>query len=124
MTRFSAVLVTFLMVLAWPLLAAAEPAASRRRRGERRPAVSAAGLISLATLIGLEIVLGIDNVIFIAILAGRLPEDRAASARGSSGIAMARGARASCCCSRIAWVMGLTRAAVHASAAGRSRASS
>ena len=30
--------------------------------------------ISLATLTGLEIVLGIDNIIFIAILCGRLPE--------------------------------------------------
>ena len=29
--------------------------------------------ISLATLTGLEIVLGIDNIIFIAILCGRLP---------------------------------------------------
>jgi predicted tellurium resistance membrane protein TerC len=42
---------------------------------------SGAGLIALLTLTTLEIVLGIDNVVFIAILAGRLPEDRQARAR-------------------------------------------
>jgi predicted tellurium resistance membrane protein TerC len=30
--------------------------------------------VALATLTGLEIVLGIDNVVFIAILVGKLPE--------------------------------------------------
>lgn len=33
-------------------------------------------LISLLTLIGLEVVLGIDNVIFISILAGKLPQNQ------------------------------------------------
>lgn len=42
---------------------------------------SAAGLVALLTLTALEIVLGIDNVVFIAILAGRLPEERQARAR-------------------------------------------
>ncbi|MBR2157102.1 MAG: TerC family protein, partial [Campylobacter sp.] len=37
--------------------------------------------ISLATLTGLEIVLGIDNIIFIAILCGRLPENQRDKAR-------------------------------------------
>jgi predicted tellurium resistance membrane protein TerC len=37
--------------------------------------------IALATLTLLEIVLGIDNIIFIAILAGRLPRDQQARAR-------------------------------------------
>ena len=32
--------------------------------------------ISLLTLTALEIVLGIDNIIFIAILAGKLPKDQ------------------------------------------------
>ena len=50
--------------------------------------LSAAGLISLLTLIALEVVLGIDNVIFIAILAGRLPADEQPKAR-RLGIAMA-----------------------------------
>jgi predicted tellurium resistance membrane protein TerC len=38
--------------------------------------------ISLATLTFLEIVLGIDNVVFVSVAAGRLPEDRQRSARG------------------------------------------
>lgn len=38
-------------------------------------------LLALATLTGLEIVLGIDNVVFIAILAGRLPAADQARAR-------------------------------------------
>ena len=42
--------------------------------------LSADGLIALVTLTVLEVVLGIDNVIFISILAGKLPageQDRA-----------------------------------------------
>ena len=42
---------------------------------------SAAGLIALLTITTLEVVLGIDNVVFIAILAGRLPEEQQAKAR-------------------------------------------
>ena len=37
--------------------------------------------ISLLTLTGLEIVLGIDNIIFISILAGKLPQEQQAKAR-------------------------------------------
>ena len=37
--------------------------------------------IALATLTALEIVLGIDNIIFISILVGRLPEARRNLAR-------------------------------------------
>ena len=37
--------------------------------------------ISLLTLTGLEIVLGIDNIIFISILAGKLPPEQQAKAR-------------------------------------------
>jgi predicted tellurium resistance membrane protein TerC len=44
--------------------------------------------IALLTLTILEIVLGIDNIIFISILAGRLPEDQQASGR-QLGLAMA-----------------------------------
>ena len=39
---------------------------------------------SLLTLTALEIVLGIDNLVFIAILVGRLPAERR-DRRGSSG---------------------------------------
>jgi predicted tellurium resistance membrane protein TerC len=38
-------------------------------------------IVSLLTLIALEVVLGIDNVIFISILAGRLPADQQKKAR-------------------------------------------
>lgn len=37
--------------------------------------------IALATLTALEIVLGIDNIIFISILVGRLPPEQRNSAR-------------------------------------------
>ncbi len=37
--------------------------------------------IALLTLIGLEIVLGVDNIIFISILAGKLPKDKQNKAR-------------------------------------------
>ena len=44
--------------------------------------------IAFITLVALELVLGVDNVIFISILAGKLPRDQQARAR-STGIAMA-----------------------------------
>lgn len=43
--------------------------------------LSPEALIALFTLTSLEIVLGIDNVIFIAILAGKLPESQRDYAR-------------------------------------------
>lgn len=66
---------------------------------------SVQSLISLATLAALEIVLGIDNVIFIAILAGRLPKEQQAQAR-KLGIGMAVISRI-CLLLGIAWVMQL-----------------
>jgi predicted tellurium resistance membrane protein TerC len=44
--------------------------------------------IAFVTLVTLELVLGVDNVIFISILAGKLPQDQQSRAR-SVGIAMA-----------------------------------
>ncbi len=67
---------------------------------------SVQSLISFATLASLEIVLGIDNVIFIAILAGRLPIEQQPRAR-RLGISMAVITRILLLLS-IAWVMGLT----------------
>ncbi|HAD10533.1 MAG TPA: hypothetical protein DCF62_13715 [Porticoccaceae bacterium] len=61
--------------------------------------------IALATLVTLEIVLGIDNIIFISILVGRLPDHQRNSAR-QLGIGLAMGARLVLLFS-IAWVMGL-----------------
>lgn len=40
-----------------------------------------AGLISLLTLVVMEIVLGIDNIIFISVLTGKLPKDDQSKAR-------------------------------------------
>lgn len=62
--------------------------------------------IALGTLTALEIVLGIDNIIFISILVGRLPEKQRAFAR-RMGLGLAMFARLALLFS-IAWVMGLT----------------
>ena len=45
-------------------------------------------LVALVTLVALELVLGVDNVIFISILAGKLPKEQQARAR-TTGIALA-----------------------------------
>jgi len=63
-------------------------------------------LASLVTLTALEIVLGIDNLVFIAILAARLPPDRQASAR-RVGLALALIARLALLGS-IVWITRLT----------------
>ena len=60
---------------------------------------------SLVTLTFLEIVLGIDNLIFISILSGKLPLDQQARAR-RTGLALALITRILLLCS-LSWVMGL-----------------
>lgn len=62
--------------------------------------------IALGTLTALEIVLGIDNIIFITILAGRLPEEQRQKAR-MIGLSIAMVARILLLFA-IAWIMGLT----------------
>ena len=62
--------------------------------------------IALATLTALEIVLGVDNIIFISILAGRLPEHQRQRAR-ILGLALAMGTRIALLVS-LAWIMTLT----------------
>jgi predicted tellurium resistance membrane protein TerC len=62
---------------------------------------------SLLTLTALEIVLGIDNLVFIAILAARLPAERQDRAR-KLGLALALITRLALLAS-IAWIIGLTR---------------
>jgi predicted tellurium resistance membrane protein TerC len=58
------------------------------------------GWIALVTLASLEIILGIDNIVFISILSGRLPKAQRDSARlGGLGVAMV---------SRIALLLSLT----------------
>ena len=61
--------------------------------------------ISLLTLTLLEIVLGIDNLIFISILSGKLPPEQQAKAR-KVGLALALVTRILLLCS-LAWVMKL-----------------
>ena len=68
--------------------------------------LTAEGLIAFATLLALEVVLGIDNVIFITILADKLPENQKKMAR-QWGIGLAVVTRILLLLS-IAWVIGLT----------------
>lgn len=62
--------------------------------------------IALATLTALEIVLGVDNIIFISILVGRLPAERRDVAR-RLGLLLAMGTRIALLMS-LAWIMRLT----------------
>lgn len=67
---------------------------------------TADAMLALATLTGLEVVLGIDNIVFIAILTGKLPKERQASAR-TIGLALAMIMRVLLLLS-LSWVMSLT----------------
>ena len=62
--------------------------------------------ISLATLSAMEVVLGIDNVVFLTILTGRLPPAQQPGAR-RLGLVLALGTRLGLLFA-ITWVMGLT----------------
>jgi predicted tellurium resistance membrane protein TerC len=62
--------------------------------------------LALATLTALEIVLGVDNIIFISILCGRLPQERRARAR-TVGLVLAMLTRLALLFS-LSWVMTLT----------------
>ena len=64
------------------------------------------GLLALVTLTFLEVILGVDNVIFISILAGKLPHDTQARAR-RTGLFVAMFMRILLLIS-IAWVIRLT----------------
>lgn len=70
------------------------------------PLLGVSSLIALLTLTALEIVLGIDNVVFIAILSNRLPEHQRGLAR-RVGLLLAMGTRVLLLLG-IAWVMKLT----------------
>lgn len=69
-------------------------------------AVDPAAWVALVTLIVMEVVLGIDNLIFIAILAGRLPPERQAAAR-RVGLILALTSRLGLLAT-ITWIMQLT----------------
>ncbi len=62
--------------------------------------------VALGTLTALEIVLGIDNIIFISVLVGRLPEQKRNFAR-NTGLLLAMATRLALLFS-IVWVIGLT----------------
>jgi len=67
--------------------------------------------VALLTLTLLEIVLGIDNIVFISIVAGRLPEHQQARGR-TIGLMLAMATRIALLLS-IVWLMRLTRPLVH-----------
>ena len=69
--------------------------------------LSAESWIALATLTVLEIVLGVDNIVFISILAGKVPQHQRARAR-VMGLALAMGTRILLLIS-LSWVIGFTR---------------
>jgi predicted tellurium resistance membrane protein TerC len=64
-------------------------------------------IVALLTLTAMEIVLGIDNIIFIAIVAGRLPPGQQGRAR-RLGLALALGTRLLLLLA-LSWLLGLTR---------------
>jgi len=68
-------------------------------------------LVALLTLTAMEIVLGVDNVVFISILTGRLPADQAQLAR-RVGLGLALLMRIVLLLG-ISWVMGLTQPLFH-----------
>ncbi|MEO8286121.1 MAG: TerC family protein [Chloroflexota bacterium] len=68
--------------------------------------LTADNLVALLTLTVLEIVLGIDNIIFISILAGKLPPDQQARAR-TVGLGLAMFMRVALLLS-LAWIVRLT----------------
>ncbi len=68
---------------------------------------SLSSLLSLLALTGMEIVLGVDNVIFIAIVAGKLPHNLQGKAR-AAGLSMALIFRVGLLVS-ITWILGLQK---------------
>jgi predicted tellurium resistance membrane protein TerC len=69
--------------------------------------LTADALVALVTLTAMEIVLGIDNIVFIAILVGRLPAERREKVR-RTGIVLALLMRLGLLFA-LTWLMGLTR---------------
>lgn len=71
------------------------------------PLFSVENAIALLTLAVMEIVLGIDNIVFLSILTGKLPPEKRANAR-RIGLGLALGARIVLLLG-ISWIMGLTK---------------
>ncbi len=68
-------------------------------------------VMALLTLTAMEIVLGIDNIVFITILCAKLPEAQRALGR-NVGLGLALGLRIALLLS-VKWIMGLTEPLVH-----------
>jgi len=66
-----------------------------------------ANWVAFLTLTSLEIVLGIDNIVFISILSGKLPKEQQGKAR-NLGLTLAMGIRILLLLA-ISWIMGLTK---------------
>jgi predicted tellurium resistance membrane protein TerC len=78
--------------------------------------LTADGLVALVTLAALEVVLGVDNLVFISIISGRLPVAQQALAR-KVGLGLALVTRLLLLFT-ISWMMGLTRPLFHVPFAG------
>jgi predicted tellurium resistance membrane protein TerC len=78
--------------------------------------LTADGLVALFTLAALEVVLGVDNLVFISIISARLPQSQQALAR-KVGLGLALGTRLVLLFT-ISWMMGLTRPLVRFPLAG------
>ncbi|MFO0857911.1 MAG: TerC family protein [Phycisphaerales bacterium] len=74
---------------------------------EAKPLLSAENGVAFLTLTAMEIVLGIDNIVFIAILCGKLPKQEQEKAR-IFGLALAMFTRVGLLFT-IKWIMGLTK---------------
>jgi predicted tellurium resistance membrane protein TerC len=68
--------------------------------------ITSSGILALVTLTFLEVVLGVDNVIFISVLSNKLPASQQSRAR-RTGLLAAMGMRTLLLLS-IAWVIRLT----------------
>lgn len=86
-------------------------AAAADKGAQAAPLLSVPSLIALVTLTALEIVLGIDNIVFIAILVGKLPKERQDLAR-RLGLGLAMFVRILLLLA-IGWVMGLVEPLFH-----------
>ncbi len=71
------------------------------------PLFSVENAIALVTLTVMEVVLGIDNIVFLSILTGKLPPEQRPRAR-QIGLGLALGARVLLLLA-ITWIMGLTK---------------
>ena len=107
-----ALVATTVAVVSSVVVAAAAPGAPPAAGGVGiENLFSAQAVIALLTLSALEIVLGIDNIVFISILVGKLPADQQDKAR-KIGLGLAMGMRILLLLA-IGWIMRLTEPLFH-----------